>query len=294
MGQDEGSGRSPCGHPQLPAGSRCGEDGSPGPQGGGTLRHRPRPRATWCRHHGQRPQALTGGHGQGRRARGARRLPRCPCLTPPPLPPSCCPAPISRASSPRWPASSTATTATSSMPSSTRMPTKTCSSSGSSSSWTASTLAREEIAGAFAPVAERFEMHVDLRFSDEPSRVALLASQQPHCLYDLLTRWRTGELAVDIPARHQQPPRPRRRRRLVRRRVPPPARHPGHQAGPGGTGASGPARPRHRPRRAGPLHADPHAVVHRRVAEPDHQHPPLVPARIHRRAARTTRRTTGA
>jgi len=60
-------------------------------------------------------------------------------------------------------------------------------------------LAREEIAIAFAPIAERFGMQVDMRFSDEPSRVAILASKQPHCLYDLLTRWRTGELAIEIP-----------------------------------------------------------------------------------------------
>ena len=29
--------------------------------------------------------------------------------------------------------------------------------------------------------------------------MAVLASKQPHCLYDLLTRWRTGELAIDVP-----------------------------------------------------------------------------------------------
>lgn len=59
-------------------------------------------------------------------------------------------------------------------------------------------LARDEIAGAFAPVAERFGMTVDLRFSDEHLQVALMASRQPHCLYDLLTRWRTGELPGDV------------------------------------------------------------------------------------------------
>jgi formyltetrahydrofolate deformylase len=37
-----------------------------------------------------------------------------------------------------------------------------------------------------------------IRFSDEVSRVALLASKLPHCLYDLLARWRLGEFAADV------------------------------------------------------------------------------------------------
>jgi formyltetrahydrofolate deformylase len=60
-------------------------------------------------------------------------------------------------------------------------------------------LPRERIAGAFAPVAERFAMRWSLRFTDERPRVAILASREPHCLHDLLNRWRTGELAVDVP-----------------------------------------------------------------------------------------------
>ncbi len=59
-------------------------------------------------------------------------------------------------------------------------------------------LARDDIGNSFSPIAERLGMHVDLRFSDVPMRVALLASRQPHCLYDLLTRWRTGELPCDL------------------------------------------------------------------------------------------------
>ncbi len=57
---------------------------------------------------------------------------------------------------------------------------------------------RDDIMSAFAPVARRFDMSVDLRFSDVRPRVALLASKQPHCLFDLLTRWRSGELPADI------------------------------------------------------------------------------------------------
>ena len=60
-------------------------------------------------------------------------------------------------------------------------------------------LAREDIAPAFAPVADRFAMRWSLRFTDERPRVALLASTEAHCLQDLLNRWRTGELAIDVP-----------------------------------------------------------------------------------------------
>jgi formyltetrahydrofolate deformylase len=59
-------------------------------------------------------------------------------------------------------------------------------------------LGRNEIVDAFTPVANRFGMTVDLRFSDTPTPTAIMASRQPHCLYDLLTRWRSGELPMDL------------------------------------------------------------------------------------------------
>jgi formyltetrahydrofolate deformylase len=60
-------------------------------------------------------------------------------------------------------------------------------------------LGRAEIGSAFAPVAERFGMRWSLRFTDERPRLALFASKEAHCLHDLLNRWRTGELVVEIP-----------------------------------------------------------------------------------------------
>lgn len=57
---------------------------------------------------------------------------------------------------------------------------------------------RAGLAAAFAPVATEFEMDVDIREADRPTPTALMASKQPHCLYDLLTRWKTGELAADL------------------------------------------------------------------------------------------------
>ncbi|MHB8465012.1 MAG: formyltetrahydrofolate deformylase [Acidimicrobiales bacterium] len=57
---------------------------------------------------------------------------------------------------------------------------------------------RDSIADVFTPVADRFAMRWSLRFSDERPRLGLLASREPHCLQDVLSRWRTGELAADI------------------------------------------------------------------------------------------------
>jgi formyltetrahydrofolate deformylase len=59
-------------------------------------------------------------------------------------------------------------------------------------------LARDQIIDTFAPVAHGLGMTVDLRFTDTPTPTALLASKQPHCLYDLLTRWHSGELPIDL------------------------------------------------------------------------------------------------
>jgi formyltetrahydrofolate deformylase len=59
-------------------------------------------------------------------------------------------------------------------------------------------LDRDEIVREFAPTADRLGMTVELRFSDVPTPTALMASKQPHCLYDLLTRWRSGELPMDL------------------------------------------------------------------------------------------------
>ena len=56
------------------------------------------------------------------------------------------------------------------------------------------------LATAFAPVAERFGMSARVRRSDERPRVAVLVSTQPHCLTDLLARWRSGELPAEIVA----------------------------------------------------------------------------------------------
>mgnify|MGYP006268056051 FL=1 len=59
-------------------------------------------------------------------------------------------------------------------------------------------LERDRILPTFATVSSRFGMTVDLRFTDQRPRVAILASRQSHCLFDLLGRWRSGELPATI------------------------------------------------------------------------------------------------
>jgi formyltetrahydrofolate deformylase len=59
-------------------------------------------------------------------------------------------------------------------------------------------LARDAIADAFRPIAERFGMSWSLHFSDYVPRVAVFVSRLPHCLYDLLARWRMGEFRAEF------------------------------------------------------------------------------------------------
>ncbi len=51
----------------------------------------------------------------------------------------------------------------------------------------------------FTPLAEKFGMVWQLADSAIKKRLVVLVSKQDHCLDDLLHRWRSGELLVDIP-----------------------------------------------------------------------------------------------
>ncbi len=51
----------------------------------------------------------------------------------------------------------------------------------------------------FTVVAEQLNLSWIARDSDVNQRVALLASKKAHCLSDLLYRWRSGDLQMDIP-----------------------------------------------------------------------------------------------
>ncbi|MGN6527720.1 MAG: formyltetrahydrofolate deformylase [Burkholderiaceae bacterium] len=49
-------------------------------------------------------------------------------------------------------------------------------------------------------VAEKFEMEAQLHALAHRPRVLLMVSQHGHCLNDLLFRWKSGQLDIDIPA----------------------------------------------------------------------------------------------
>lgn len=56
----------------------------------------------------------------------------------------------------------------------------------------------DAVRSGFAPIAERFGMEFTLRPRQQKQKVLLLVSRFDHCLADLLYRWRTGELSMDI------------------------------------------------------------------------------------------------
>ncbi len=56
-----------------------------------------------------------------------------------------------------------------------------------------------ELRSRFAGLADEFRMSWQVSDSAVKKRVAVLVSKQDHCLNDLLHRWRSGELEVDIP-----------------------------------------------------------------------------------------------
>ena len=57
----------------------------------------------------------------------------------------------------------------------------------------------DEFCRRFLPIAESFGMDWQVSDSARKKRVVLLVSKQEHCLYDLMARWKAGELEVEIP-----------------------------------------------------------------------------------------------
>ena len=56
----------------------------------------------------------------------------------------------------------------------------------------------DELRARFLPIADRFDMSWSIRDSAQKKRVAILVSKSGHCLYDLLSRWRSQELEIEI------------------------------------------------------------------------------------------------
>lgn len=59
---------------------------------------------------------------------------------------------------------------------------------------------RAEMAGLMEPLVQEFDMELDVRDTAVRQRVAILASKADHCLADLLYRWRSGDLDIDVVA----------------------------------------------------------------------------------------------
>lgn len=63
-----------------------------------------------------------------------------------------------------------------------------------------SALNLEELRAKFSDEAERFDMQWAIRDPRTPERVVIMVSKFDHCLQDLLHRYRTGHLNIEIPA----------------------------------------------------------------------------------------------
>lgn len=60
-------------------------------------------------------------------------------------------------------------------------------------------LSPNELPQAFEPIADRFHMKWSVHYSQKRKRAGIFVSKQDHCLVDLLWRWKSGELEMDIP-----------------------------------------------------------------------------------------------
>lgn len=56
-----------------------------------------------------------------------------------------------------------------------------------------------ELETALTEIGQKYDMRWQLAYTDQVKRMALLVSRYDHCLLDLLWRWQSGELRVDIP-----------------------------------------------------------------------------------------------
>lgn len=58
---------------------------------------------------------------------------------------------------------------------------------------------RDELSAAFEPIADQFEMTWSIKLAADQKRMAIFVSREDHCLLELLWRWQSGELPVQIP-----------------------------------------------------------------------------------------------
>ncbi len=61
------------------------------------------------------------------------------------------------------------------------------------------TTSRKQLEKEFAAFGEGFSLKWSVHYTDEIQRMAILVSKTSHCLYDLLLRWKEGEIHCEIP-----------------------------------------------------------------------------------------------
>ena len=61
------------------------------------------------------------------------------------------------------------------------------------------TLSETDLVEAFRTIADALRMNWSVHYSRHRKRAGILVSKLDHCLTDLLWRWKSGELAMDIP-----------------------------------------------------------------------------------------------
>lgn len=65
--------------------------------------------------------------------------------------------------------------------------------------WDLNGFALADISTHFEPITQKFAMRWELHFSSHAPRMAVFVSKQAHCLYDILSRYQSGEWHVEIP-----------------------------------------------------------------------------------------------
>ena len=58
---------------------------------------------------------------------------------------------------------------------------------------------RNDIKEKFEPIAKKYRMNWQLHFTDTKPKVAIFVSKHLHCLYDLLYRYKEGQLNMEVP-----------------------------------------------------------------------------------------------
>ncbi len=142
-----------------------------------------------------------------------------------------------------------------------------------------------EFRSRFQPLATELQMDWRINDSAVKKRVVVLVSKQEHCLYDLLARWQSKELDIEIPcviSNHDTFKGFVEWHGIPFHHVPVPADNKAAAYAEVQRLFEEVARRHHG---AGALHADSFARTVRRLSGSDPQHPPQLPALLRRRQA---------